>query len=206
MPAIANNSKTLGNKYVGQLQNIKNETVLLLALDEVKNEFVSSADIQIDIPKYNEEHVDAPYEQSFMARRCIYTLLKSIGNSTDGYNELESNLEKSELPFTFKNSLRDVCKAMLITKRDNFVNETALIPDYISSSWSVDIDLSSSYAKKLLETSVMLNLELKGSNGKGQSTSTFMMTSDKFNELRFKVADALKSLQDLKKRKMFAPS
>ena len=139
-----------------------------------------------------------------MARRCIYNLLKSIKSNTNGYKELETDLVESGLSINFKNYLGEICRAIQMDQSESKKNEKRMIPNYNSSSWSVDIDLSSSYAKKLLETSVTINLELNEVNGNERSTKTIMMTSDKFSDLRFKVAEALKTLQDLKKRKMFA--
>ena len=139
-----------------------------------------------------------------MAPRGIYNLLKSIKSNTNGYKELETDLVKSGLSKNFNNYLGEICRAMQMSQNESKKNEKPMIPNYNSSSWSVDIDLSSSYAKKLLETSVTINLELNEANGNERSTKTIMMTSDKFSDLRFKVAEALKTLQDLKKRKMFA--
>merc|ERR1711962_1154781 len=113
MPSVEDKPKSFRNKHFGQLQTIKNDAILRLALDEVKNEFVQNLDIHIDIPDINEEDVDDIHEESFMARRLIYNLLKSIKNNADGYEEIESDLEKSELSSDFKNSLKEVCQAML---------------------------------------------------------------------------------------------
>ena len=206
MPSVEDKPKSFRNKHFGQLQMIKNDVILRLALDEVKNEFVQNLDIHIDIPDTKEEDVDNMHEERFMARRFIYNLLKSIKSNADRYEELESDLEKSEFSSDFKDSLKEVCQAMLTITNGSLEDQACMLPKYKSCSWSVDIDLSSSYAKKLLETSVLLNLELEESNGNNKSTKTIMMTSDKFNDLRFKVAEALKTLQDLKKRKMFAPT
>ena len=204
MPSLEEKPKSFGNKYFGQLQSVKDENVLLLALDEVKNEFITNSDIQINVPEFNQEDAANLHEESFMARRCIYSLLKSIKSNTNGYKELETDLVKSGLSTNFKNYLSETCRAVQLDQIESQTNEKPMIPNYNSSSWSVDIDLSSSYAKKLLETSVTINLELNEANGNERSTKTIMMTSDKFSDLRFKVAEALKTLQDLKKRKMFA--
>ena len=204
MPSLEENPKSFGNKYFGQLQSIKDGNVLLLALDEVKNEFVTNSDIQINVPEFDKEGVTNLHEESFMARRCIYNLLKSINRNTNGYKELETDLVKSGLSKNFKNYLGEICRAIQMDQSESKKIEKRMIPNYNSSSWAVDIDLSSSYAKKLLETSVTINLELNEVNGNERSTKTIMMTSDKFSDFRFKVAEALKTLQDLKKRKMFA--
>ena len=204
MPSLEEKPKSFGNKYFGQLQSVKDENVLLLALDEVKNEFITNSDIQINVPEFNQEDAANLHEESFMARRCIYSLLKLIKSNTNGYKELETDLVKSGLSTNFKNYLSEICRAVQLDQIESQKNEKPMIPNYNSSSWSVDIDLSSSYAKKLLETSVTINLELNEANGNERSTKTIMMTSDKFSDLRFKVAEALKTVQDLKKRKMFA--
>ena len=204
MPSVGEKSKTFGNNHFLQLQHINDENVLLLALDKVKKELLKGSNVQINVPDSSEEDALNVDDQNFKARRCIYSLLKSISNNPDGYQELKSDLSKSNLSSNFKNYLDQICKAMLETQLVNRQSETTLIPFYTSSSWSVDIDLSSSYAKKLLETSITLSLELKEANGKDKSTEVIMMTAEKFSDLRFKVADALKTLQDLKKRKMFS--
>ena len=206
MSSVYQKNKRMENKYLSQIRNITNETILIAALDQVKKEFLKDSDLISHIPQYNNSEIDELDEQNFRARNCIYKFLKSLPTNIEKYDTLESTIEESEFSSTFTNYLKVVSRAIM--ENHDGKKETILIPKYDSSTWSVDIDLSSSYAMKLLETSVMLNLNTKTTQNDTEQncTRSIVMTSEKYSELRYKVAEALKSLQDLKKRKMFATS
>ena len=196
MSSLDNKKSILDKKYLSFLRQITDDNRLIEALDVVKNEFVSTDDyVEVD-----KEDVDG---EDFKIRKCIYNLLKYIRDNKDEYDILESNLEHSVISsLAFTKHLKEVCRA-IVNDQHVLESEKIYIPTYTSSTWSVDIDLSSSYAKKLLETSVVLNLNIKEPNGNISSRS-LMMTSEKFSELRYNVAEALKALNDLKKKKIFS--
>ena len=196
MSSLDNKKSILDKKYLSFLRQITDDNRLIEALDVVKNEFVSTDDyVEVD-----KEDVDG---ENFKIRQCIYKLLKYIRDNKDEYDILESNLDHSIISsLAFTQHLKEVCRA-IVNDQHVLESEKIYIPTYTSSTWSVDIDLSSSYAKKLLETSVTLNLNIKDPNGE-ISSSSLMMTSEKFSELRYNVAEALKTLNDLKKKKIFS--
>ena len=196
MSSLDNKKSILDKKYLSFLRQITDDNRLIEALDVVKNEFVST-DNYVEVDK---EDVDG---ENFRLRQCMYNLLKYIRDNKNEYNILESNLDHSIISsLVFTKHLNEVCRAIVIDPHGLEAKQIH-IPTYLSSTWSVDIDLSSSYAKKLLETSVMLNLNIKDPNGKISSRS-LMMTSEKFSELRYNVAEALKTLNDSKKKKIFS--
>ena len=205
MSSVNKKNQKRGNKYLSQLRNISNETILIAALDHVKGEFICDSDLSLNISEYNNLENDDLDEQNFRARKCIYKFLKSLTTNVEKYDILESTIDESEFSSTFTTYLKEVSRAIMV---NHGKKEPILIPKYDSSTWSVDIDLSSSYAMKLLDTSVMLSLNTKTTQNdtKQNCTRSILMTPEKFSELRYKVAEALKSLQDLKKRKMFATS
>ena len=196
MSSLDSKKSILDKKYLSFLRQITDDNRLIEALDVVKNEFVSTDDyVEVD-----KEDVDG---ENFRLRQCIYNLLKYIRDNKNEYNILESNLDHSIISsLAFTKHLKEVCRA-IVNDQHVLESEKIYIPTYTSSTWSVDIDLSSSYAKKLLETSVTLNFNIKDPKGKISSRS-LMMTSEKFSELRYNVAEALKTLNDLKKKKIFS--
>ena len=211
MPYFDEKCKLPENKYLSQLQDINNESVLIAALDEVKNEFLGNADFQLNSPTNIKPDVEDVDDQNFNARKSIYNLLKSCHMNGDAYERLATNLEKYHLPLPITTKLLQICRVQICrieTSQGTIFKEHSLIPKYESSTWSVDIDLSSSYAMKLLESSITFNLNIKETNSNSEqcTTKSIVMTSEKFSELRYKVAEALKTLNDLKKRKMFSPS
>ena len=205
MSSIYQKNTRTRNKYLSQLSNVTNETILIAALDHVKKEFLNDSDLSLHIPQYQSSEIDDLDEQNLRARSCIYRFLKSLTTTEENYEVLESTIEESEFSSTFTNFLKEVSHAIMV---NHGKKEPILIPKYDSSTWSVDIDLSSSYAMKLLETSVMLGLNTKTTQNDTEKncTHSIVMTSEKFSELRYKVAEALKSLQDIKKKKMLATS
>ena len=198
MSSLDNKKSILDKKYLSFLRQITDDNRLIEALDVVKNEFVSTD--ALDYVEVDKEDVDG---ENFKIRQCIYNLLKYIRDNKEEYDILESNLDHSIISsLAFTQHLKEVCRA-IVNDQHVLESEKIYIPTYTSSTWSVDIDLSSSYAKKLLETSVTLNLNIKDPNGKISSRS-LMMTSEKFSELRYNVAEALKTLNDLRKKKIFS--
>ena len=198
MSSLAHRKSILEKKYLSYLRQITDENRLMEALDVVKNEFVSTK--ALDYIEVDKEDLDG---ESFKIRKCIYSLLKYIRDNKDEYDILGSNWEHyiiSSLDFT--KHLKEVCTG-IVNDPHGLEIDKIHIPTYLSSTWSVDIDLSSSYAKKLLETSVTLNLNIKDPNGNISSRS-LMMTSEKFSELRYNVAEALKTFNDLNKKKIFS--
>ena len=198
MSSLDNKKSILDKKYLSFLRQIPDDDRLIEALDVVKNEFVSTD--ALDYGQVDKEDVDG---ENFKIRQCIYNLLKHIRDNKEEHDILESNLDHSIISSpAFTKHLKEVCRA-IVNDPNGLEVKKIHIPTYLSSTWSVDIDLSSSYAKKLLETSVTLNLNIKEPNGKISSRS-LMMTSEKFSELRYNVAEALKTLNDSKKKKIFS--
>ena len=198
MTSLDHKKSMLEKKYISYLRQITDDNRLIEALDVVKKEFVSTD--SLDYVEVDKEDVDG---ENFKIRQCIYKLLKYIRDNKDEYDILESNLDHSLISsLAFTQHLKKVCRA-IVNDPHGLEAKQIHIPTYTSSTWSVDIDLSSSYAKKLLETSVTLNLNIKDPNGKISSRS-LMMTSEKFSELRYNVAEALKTLNDLNKKKIFS--
>ena len=198
MSSLDNKKSVLEKKYLSFLRQITDDDRLIEALDVVKIEFVSTDALDYDV--MDKEDVDG---ENFKIRQCIYNLFKYIRDYKNEYNILESNLDHSIISsLAFTKHLKEVCR-VIVNDPHVLEVEKIYIPTYTSSTWSVDIDLSSSYAKKLLETSVTLNLNIKDPDGK-ISSRCLVMTSEKFSELRYNVAEALKTLNDLNKKKIFS--
>ena len=131
------------------LVHIRDESVLCAALNDAKKEFLSCNANQENGSEVQDDQLN------FEARQSIYHLLRLLCINEEQRSNIlrDINDNNYNFPPTFLSNLKDVCEKL---RQNGYKKCNTFIPQYKSCAWFVDVDLSSSYAAKLLECSIGL--------------------------------------------------
>ena len=148
---------------------------------------------------------EAAVGASIWTTTFILKALKNASNDVleDKGDEVKDKICKSllaiGLPKIYSEKLVSLC-----LKLHKNSQEFNAVPRYDSCQWKLDVGISPSTILKLLEPSIEMNFTTRQRENQEKTTEKFAMTAEQFGALRFKVAEALKTLYELEKSKALA--